>query len=623
MSDKPLILVDGSSYLFRAFHALPELTNSKGLPTGAIHGVTNMLRRLQEEYDPSHMAVIFDAKGPTFRNELYAEYKANRPPMPEELAVQIEPTHSLIKLMGLPLICISGVEADDVIGTLAKQAAEQDMEVLISTGDKDMAQLVNDKVTLINTMDNRVTDVEGVKERFDVRPDQIIDYLALMGDKVDNIPGVPKCGPKTAAKWLAQYDSLDGVMAHADEIKGKIGENLRASLEALPLSYELATIKLDVELGCSPRDLLVEQPDNEALVEKLRELEFRSWLRILEGDAPASAEAPAAEPALPSTEYQTILEWSELEDWITRLKAAPLFAFDTETTSLDAREAQLVGLSFAIATDEGIDAAYVPVAHDYMGAPDQLDRGKVLEAMRPLLEDPAVSKVMQNLKYDTAVLLNHGIQLQGVEFDTMLESYVLNSTAGRHDMDSLALRYLDRETIHYEDIAGKGKKQLSFNQIAIEQAAPYAAEDADITLRLHLELWPRLEADEKLKNLFLDMEMPLASVLGRMERTGVKVDADMLRKQSNELGERMLAAEKKAHEVAGAPFNLSSPKQIQKIFFEDLGLPVIKKTPKGAPSTSEDVLEQLAEDYELPALILEYRGLSKLKSTYTESLPQQ
>ncbi|MGB0721757.1 MAG: DNA polymerase I [Gammaproteobacteria bacterium] len=618
----PFVLVDGSSYLFRAFHALPELTNSKGLQTGAIHGVTNMLRRLMDEVNPSHMAVVFDAKGPTFRNEMYPEYKANRPPMPEELAEQIAPLHELVKLMGLPLICVSGVEADDVIGTLAHQASQQGIETLISTGDKDMAQLVNEHVTLVNTMDGRVTDVDGVMERFGVRPDQIIDYLALMGDKVDNIPGVPKCGPKTAAKWLGQFDSLTGVMENADQVKGKIGESLRATLDSLPLSYDLATIKLDVDLGCDPSDLAVTEPDVDGLRTKLQELEFRSWLRAL--DAEESGElgetsAASAEVVGEAPQYDVVTTMPRFQMWLQRLRHADLFAFDTETTSLNYMQARVVGVSFAIRPGE---AAYVPFGHDYPGAPDQLSEDEVLGRLKPLLEDPERPKVMQNLKYDTEVLANHGIALRGVAFDTMLESYVVNSSAGRHDMDSLAQRLLNHETIHYEDIAGKGAKQLSFNEIPLDTAGPYAAEDADITLRLHQAQWPDLSAEPALYGLFTDIEMPLAPVLARMERTGVRINPDMLRDQSSAMAKRMVEVEQRAHEVVGQPFNLGSPKQLQKILFEDMGLPVVKKTPKGQPSTAEDVLEKLAEEYELPRLILEQRGLAKLRSTYLDKLPE-
>ena len=620
MSDQPpFILVDGSAYLFRAYHALPELTNSTGMQTGAIHGVTNMLRKLVATYQPELMAVVFDAKGPTFRHRLYPEYKANRPPMPAQLVEQIQPTHELIRLMGLPLIVAPDVEADDVIGTLARQAVAQGLSVLISTNDKDMAQLVDEQVTLINTMDGKLTDRAAVMAKFGVRPDQIIDYLALVGDAVDNIPGVPKCGPKTAARWLATYGDLQGVMDHADAIQGKVGDQLRASLAWLPLSRQLTTIRLDCPLERTPRDLIVSAPDDLALRAKLAALEFRTWLRQL--DSADDDTAPIDAPPPVGERYDTVLTRPALDAWIVKLRAAALFALDTETTSLDPLRARLVGVSFAVAPGE---AAYVPVAHDYLDAPAQLSLDDVLHALRPLLEDPQRLKVMQNLKYDTQVLAGYGIALRGVRYDTMLESYVFNSTVSRHDMDSLARHYLGHETIHYQDIAGKGAKQLPFNQIALEQAAPYAAEDADITLRLHQRIWPQLSAQAGLRTLFDEIEMPLAGVLGRMERTGVRIDAEMLARQTADLAERMAATERQAQAVAGGPFNLSSPKQIQHIFFEQLGLPVIKKTPKGQPSTSEDVLERLAQDgHQLPKLILEYRGLAKLKSTYTEKLPQQ
>ena len=614
-SSSPFVLVDGSSYLFRAYHALPDLGNSKGLSTGAIHGVTNMLRKLLEEVNPSHMVVVFDAKGPTFRNALYPEYKAHRPPMPEDLVEQIEPLHELVRLMGIPLLAVPGVEADDVIGTLAHQATQLSIDTLVSTGDKDMAQLVNGHVTLVNTMDGKIMDEAGVVEKFGVRPDRIVDYLALMGDKVDNIPGVPKCGPKTAVKWLAEYDSLEGVMAHADQVKGKIGESLRASLDFLPLSYRLATIKLDVALPQGPEALEVLEPDREALRAQLQELEFRSWLRALDAEE-AGEDEPAAKP---EARYATITDPDEFEAWLERLRRAERFAFDTETTSLNYMQARVVGVSVAV---EPHEAAYIPFGHDYPGAPEQLSEARVLGGLKPILEDPDRPKIMQNLKYDTEVLVNHGIALRGVRYDTMLESYVLNSAAGRHDMDSLARRLLDHETIHYQDIAGKGKKQLSFNEIGLEQAGPYAAEDADVTLRLHQAQWPSLRAEPRLKALFETIEMPLASVLARMERTGVLIDPDMLRGQSARMAKRMLEIEQKAYEVAGQSFNLGSPKQIQAILFEQLRLPVIKKTPKGQPSTAEDVLEKLAEDHELPRLILEQRGLAKLRSTYLDKLPE-
>ena len=613
----PLVLVDGSSYLFRAFHALPPLTNSHGEPTGATVGVINMLRKLIADYQPTHIAVVFDAPGKTFRDDLYSEYKANRPPMPEELRSQIEPTLDVIRAMGLPLLIVDDVEADDVIGTLARQATEQGIDTVVSTGDKDMTQLVNHHVTLINTMSDTVTDEAGVMEKFGVRPNQIIDFLALTGDSVDNIPGVPKCGPKTAAKWLAQYETLDQVMASADQVKGKIGENLRASLGFLPLSRTLTTIKTDVALDYGPVELKPNDGDQEALRKLYERLESRRLLASLE-EADDEPGVQATEPD--DTDYQTILDQPALSAWVEKLKAAELFSFDTETTSLNYMQAEIVGVSFA--TDAGA-AAYVPLAHNYPGAPDQLDRDSVLTQLRSLLEDPRHKKVGQNLKYDISVLANHGIALQGVAFDTMLESYVLNAGGGRHDMDSLAERYLGRKTIHFEDIAGKGAKQLTFDQIPLEQAGPYAAEDADITLRLHQTLWPQLEGIESLRELLTELEVPLLRVLSRMERTGVRLDGKMLAKQSQALAERMHELEQQAYEIAGRSFNMGSPKQIGQIFFEELELPIIAKTPKGAPSTAESVLQELAEQgHELPRVILEHRGLAKLRSTYTEKLPE-
>ncbi len=619
MTKRPrLILVDGSSYLYRAFHALPSLSNSRGQHTGAIYGVANMLRRLIKDYQPALMAVVFDAKGKTFRDDLYAEYKANRPPMPDELRSQVALLHQLVEAMGLPVLVIDGVEADDVIGTLARQAAEQGMDTVISTGDKDMAQLVNEHVTLVNTMDGTTLDVAGVEEKFGIPPSLIVDYLALVGDTSDNIPGVPKVGPKTAVKWLKRYGSLDGIIQHADEIKGKVGENLRASLDQLPLSRQLATIKCDVPLPQGPQALRVREPDRERLIKLVGELEFKSWLsELLSGDG---EETPQDEADHADGDYHLLQDRQAFTVWLQRLRDAPLFAFDTETTSLDYMQARVVGVSFAV---EAGEAAYVPLTHDDPTGGEQLDRDWVLEQLRPLLEDADTPLLGQNLKYDRNVLLNHGIALRGMAFDTMLESYVLDSTASRHDMDSLALKYLNRKTTSYQDVAGKGAKQIGFEQVPIATAGPYAAEDADITLRLHQVLWPKLEAEPKLAALFRDIEMPLIPVLSDMERTGVLVDAEMLARQSEELAARMAEIEKEAFEVAGEPFNLGSPKQIQAILFDKLGLPVLKKTPKGAPSTAEEVLAELALDYPLPRLILDYRSLSKLKSTYTDKLPRR
>jgi len=615
---KPLVLVDGSSYLYRAFHALPALTNSRGEPTGAVYGVVNMLRRLLADYDPERMAVVFDARGKTFRDELFAEYKANRPPMPDELASQVEPLHAIVRALGLPLLVEPGVEADDVIGTLAARAAARGQPVVISTGDKDMAQLVNDHVTLVNTMSNTVLDRAGVEEKFGVPPERIIDFLALVGDTSDNIPGVPKVGPKTAVKWLTEYDSLDGIVAHAAEIKGKAGENLCASLEQLPLSRRLATIRVDLELPEDPEALRLGEPDRETLIEWFRRMEFKSWLaELLEADAGGEG---AGGEGTQAPVYDLVLEEPALEAWLERLEAAELFAFDTETTSLAYMEARIVGVSFSVEPGE---AAYVPLAHAYPGAPAQLDRDTVLERLRPLLEDPGRAKLGHNLKYDMSVLANHGIRLRGVACDTMLESYVLDSAQNRHDMDTLALKYLGRRTIHYEDVAGKGAKQITFDQVPLETAGPYAAEDADVTLQLHRNLWPRLEEVPALVRLFHEVEMPLVPVLSRMERTGVLVDVAMLRTQSHQLARRIHELEEAAYAAAGQPFNLGSPKQIQEILFGKLGLPVLAKTPKGQPSTAESVLQDLALDFPLPRLILEHRGLSKLRSTYTDRLPEQ
>ncbi|MHB8472186.1 MAG: DNA polymerase I [Gammaproteobacteria bacterium] len=625
---KPLILVDGSSYLYRAFHALPPLHNSRGEPTGAVLGVANMLRRLLDQYQPELIAVVFDAKGPTFRDDLFAAYKANRPAMPDELAAQIPPLHDFVRALGLPLLQISGVEADDVIGTLARQASALGLPVVISTGDKDMAQLVDPNITLINTMTNTVFDRQGVIDKFGVPPERIIDYLALIGDTSDNIPGVPKVGPKTAVKWLCEYGDLDTLMARAAEIPGKVGENLRASLEQLPLSHQLATIRCDVPLDCGPTDLKRLAPDDVALQALVTRLEFSAWRAQRPATAPVTTVVTAvaatvcatAEAAPEHTAYETVLNEARFDDWVRQLAAAELFAFDTETTSLDYMRAEIVGVSFAI---EPGRAAYVPVAHDYVGAPTQLDRAQVLARLRPLLEDPHKAKLGQNLKYDMSVLANHGITLRGIRHDSMLESYVLDSTATRHDMDSLALKYLGHTTIHYSDVAGKGAKQIPFAQVALEQAGPYAAEDADITLRLHRQLWPQLRAQAGLRNIYEELEIPLVPVLSRMERTGVAIDRAMLKQQSGELAKRMQELEQRAYSAAGQPFNLGSPKQIQEILFDKLGIAALRKTKTGQASTGEDVLEELAEIHPLPRIILDYRGMSKLKSTYTDKLPEQ
>ncbi|WP_018402576.1 DNA polymerase I [Marinobacter gelidimuriae] len=641
----PVVLVDGSSYLFRAYHALPPLMTSKNHPTGAIKGVIAMIRRLDLDFPGSKIVVVFDAKGKTFRNDLYADYKATRPPMPEDLAVQIEPIHQIVRHMGLPLLIVDGVEADDVIGTLAHEATSKGIDVVVSTGDKDMAQLVSAHVTLINTMTNTHMDTAGVEEKFGVTPAQIIDYLALMGDKVDNIPGVNKCGPKTAVKWLQEYQNIDNLMANADDIKGKVGEYLRDARETLPLSRILATIKLDVELAFGLEDLQEREQNNSALLELFREYELRSWINELESIGPQTTSPAAtqpsadqstpdqrtsdnstahqsspAEPAQPRDKhYSIITDQAELDEWVERLKAAELFAFDTETTSLKYMAAEVVGVSFAV---QPFAAAYVPFCHDYMGAPDQLDRDTVLAQLKPLLESPDHKKVGQNLKYDKNVLANHDICLEGIAEDTMVQSYVLNSVSSRHNMDALALHYLDEETTTFESLAGKGAKQLTFNQLELDKAGPYAAEDADITLRLHQALRPQLAATGKLQSVYEDIDLPLVPVLSRMEQRGTLISASTLRQHSQELAERMAELETAAYEAAGETFNLGSPKQLQVIFYEKLGLPVLKKTPKGAPSTAEPVLQELAHGHELPRLLLEHRSLSKLKSTYTDTLPE-
>ncbi len=607
-----LYLVDGSSYLYRAFHALPNLTNSRGEPTGALLGVANMLKRLLNEENPEYIAVVFDARGPTFRHELYPEYKANRPPMPPELRQQVEQILEFTGLLGLPLLQIDGVEADDVIGTLCRVAEAEGMNCMISTGDKDLAQLVSDRTTLVNTMTDTASDRAGVMERFGVTPEQIIDFLALTGDKSDNIPGVEKCGPKTAAKWLNTYGTLDEVMAHSDEIGGKVGEYLRAALKQLLLARELTTIRRDLDLAIDPKQLRRKDIDKEALVEALRRYEFNSWLKELGGDG-GDKETVAAD-------YQTIVSKESLLSLLSELESSELFAFDTETTSLDSMQAELVGLSFS--TQAG-RAVYIPVGHQYPGAPEQLDREEVLDLLRPVLQDPGRAKVGQHIKYDMNVLSLYDMQLAGIAFDTMLESYVFNSTGSRHDMDSLALKYLGRQTTHYEDIAGKGAKQILFSEVPVEEASHYAAEDADITLQLHEHLWPRLLKQPALADVLQQIEIPLVPVLARMEQRGVLIDGDQLAGQSREMAQQIHELEKHAFDAAGQPFNLGSPKQLQQILFEKLGLPVVRKTPKGQPSTAEDVLAVLAVDYELPSLVLEYRSLAKLKSTYTDKLPRK
>ncbi|AFP29478.1 DNA polymerase I [Marinobacter sp. BSs20148] len=646
----PVVLVDGSSYLFRAYHALPPLMTSKNHPTGAIKGVIAMIRRIDLDFPGSKIVVVFDAKGKTFRNDLYADYKANRPPMPEDLALQIEPIHQIVRHMGLPLLIVDGVEADDVIGTLAHEATSKGIDVVVSTGDKDMAQLVSPHVTLINTMTNTHMDAAGVEEKFGVTPAQIIDYLALVGDKVDNIPGVNKCGPKTAVKWLQEYHDIDNLMANADKVKGKVGEYLRDARETLPLSRTLATIKLDVELAFGLEDLQEREQNNSALLELFHEYELRSWINELESlgaqtKGPAAAQSGAdpvtsdqsesdqsasnqsaahqsspPEPAQSRDKhYSIITDQAELDKWVARLNAAELFAFDTETTSLKYMAAEVVGVSFAV---QPFEAAYVPFCHDYMGAPEQLDRDTVLAQLKPLLESPDHKKVGQNLKYDKNVLANHDICLEGIAEDTMVQSYVLNSVSSRHNMDALALHYLGEETTTFESLAGKGAKQLTFNQLELDKAGPYAAEDADITLRLHQALRPQLAATGKLQSVYEDIDLPLVPVLSRMEQRGTLISASTLRQHSQELAERMAELETAAYEAAGETFNLGSPKQLQVIFYEKLGLPVLKKTPKGAPSTAEPVLQELAHRHELPRLLLEHRSLSKLKSTYTDTLPE-
>jgi len=631
----PVILVDGSSYLYRAFHALPPLTNSKGKPTGAVKGVINMMRRLQKDYPESTHVVVFDAKGKTFRDEMYGEYKANRPPMPDDLRLQIEPIHNIIRAMGMPMLVIEGVEADDVIGTLALQATAAEQPVVISTGDKDIAQMVNEHIVMENTMTKTVMDREGVLEKFGIPPELIIDYLALLGDKSDNIPGVPGVGEKTALGLLQGIGGLDDIYARLDEVAGlafrgakTMAPKLEEHKELAYLSYRLATIKTDVEMDLTIGELQNGAADNTALLALFKDMEFKTWIAELEDGGPvvpvASTDSdqpqqPGAAPQAPvEKDYQTVLTQNELNQWLSKIAKAELVAVDTETTSLDYMKAELVGVSVAV---EPGQAAYIPFGHDYLGAPEQLDKDSILEQLKPLLEDPSIKKVGQNLKYDMSVLAQHGIKLQGIAFDTMLESYVFDSVATRHDMDSLAEKYLEETCISFSDVAGKGAAQLTFNQVALEQAGPYAAEDADITLRLHQCLWPKVQAQPTLEAVFNDLELPLLPVLSKIERTGALVDDTLLFQQSQELAERLAELETQAWDLAGQQFNLASPKQLGEILFEKLEIPVLKKTAKGAPSTKEEVLQELALDYPLPKVLLEHRGLAKLKSTYTDKLP--
>ncbi|MEN3364050.1 MAG: polymerase [Burkholderiales bacterium] len=631
--NKTLLLVDGSSYLYRAFHAMPDLRNAEGAPTGAIYGIINMLRRLRNDYAAAYIACVFDAKGKTFRDDWYGEYKANRPPMPDDLARQVEPIHEAVRAMGWPILMVEGIEADDVIGTLAVQAAGQGMNAVISTGDKDMAQLVNDHVTLINTMSNEKFDREGVIAKFGVPPERIVDYLSLIGDTVDNVPGVAKVGPKTACKWLAQYGSLDEIIARAADVGGAVGGNLREALEWLPQARRLVTIKTDCDLAkhmvSIPESLVAKPEDNEALIAFFRRYGFKTWLRDLSGDSAAGASPSQADTAaqsdlfdasnaVTSTEYELVLTEEQLDRWVATINAAELTSVDTETTSLDPMQAQLVGIS--LSCKPGV-AAYIPVAHRYQGAPAQLSRDLVLSRLKPWLEDASKRKVGQHLKYDSHIFANHGVALRGIAHDTLLESYVFESHKS-HDMDSLALRHLNRKTITFEEVCGKGAGQLCFDQVPLERATEYAAEDADITLQLHNTMWPHVEKNAGLRHVYENIEVPTSVVLQKIERNGVLIDAQLLTAQSHELGKRMMEMEAKAYELAGQPFNLNSPKQIGEIFFNKLELPVVKKTPSGTPSTDEEVLQKLAENYPLPKILLDYRSLSKLKSTYTDKLPK-
>ena len=614
-----LVLVDGSSYLYRAFHALPDLRNAAGEPTGAVYGVLNMLRRLVGDYKADFLGCVFDAKGKTFRDEVYPEYKATRAPMPDDLAAQIEPLLEAIEAMGWPLLVVDGVEADDVIGALARQAEGQGIRTIVSTGDKDLAQLVDPNVTLINTMSNETLDVEGVKAKFGVAPERIVDYLALVGDAVDNIPGVDNVGPKTAARWLAQYGSLEGVLGHAEEIPGVVGENLRKARDWLPKARELVTVKTDLELPFKVSDLAPRERDREKLRALFQRFGFKSWLKEVEGPGdPAPAAAPVVAPADVPRRYETLFSESDVARWLARIERAEMVSVDTETTSLDPFAAELVGVSFSIEPGE---AAYVPIAHRYAGAPEQLGVERAIALLKPWLEDGSKRKIGQNLKYDQHVLANHGVRLAGVAHDTLLQSYVLESHA-RHDMDTLAERHLGLRTITYDEVTGKGAGRIGFEEVDVQRATDYSAEDADVTLRLHRVLYPRVAADEKLAYVYGSIEMPVREILFRVERNGVLIDAARLEAHSRELGAKMFELEERAYREAGQPFNLNSPKQIGEIFFDRLKLPVLKKTPSGAPSTDEDVLERLALDYPLPKTLLEYRALSKLKSTYTDKLPR-
>ncbi|WP_061286708.1 DNA polymerase I [Herbaspirillum chlorophenolicum] len=638
---KTLLLVDGSSYLYRAFHALPDMRNAEGAPTGALYGIINMLRRLRNDYPASYVACVFDAKGKTFRDDLYPDYKATRKSMPEDLVLQIEPIHAAVRALGWPILMVEGIEADDVIGTLSVQATAAGLDIIVSTGDKDMAQLVNEHVTLVNTMSNEILDIKGVTEKFGVPPDRIVDYLSLIGDTVDNVPGVEKCGPKTAVKWLTAYGSLDGVMANADKITGVVGDNLRRAMDWLPQGRVLVTVKTDCDLSAhmvSILESLTMAPQDKAVLKDLfTRYNFRTWLREISEDASSSGAAPTAAapaagasaaadgpaqsglfaPAAP-TEYETVLTDEQLDKWIAVIDAAALTAVDTETTSLEAMRAEMVGISLCCEVGR---AAYIPVGHNYQDAPPQLARDHVLAKLKPWLEDPSKPKLGQNLKYDSHIFANYGIQVAGIKHDTLLESYVFESHR-THDMDSLAARHLDRKTITYTEVCGKGASQIGFNEVAIDRATEYAAEDADVTLALHHAMWPQIEHDDKLRFIYEKIEVPTSVVLQKIERNGVLIDSERLAQQSNDLGKRMLEIEQQAYDLAGQPFNLNSPKQLGEILFGKLELPPVKKTASGAPSTDEEVLQKLAEDYPLPKVLLDYRGLAKLKSTYTDKLPK-